>query len=287
MGTQIITQVIRTIESQIYQQLDNVDAEINVQSLASSHQLSRFQLARLFKKHAGQELNQFIQRMKLEAAANIVSYTKTPLLDLALNLGYTSQQAFTRAFTQYWGMSPGKMRIARQDYARALFDAQGRQHIQCQIRRTRTALKLWGIRYKGNAEDALQHWERFHTPLSQLLPDYQGPYYGLFYDDPAITPPGEVRYGCAVAMPAYAGLPPDGWYCIDVPPARFVVFQLQGTYAQSHTTVCPLIMHWFVSHQEQFGHAASFEVFTTRPSTDPNVSYALELAISLLDPPYE
>ncbi len=148
-GQLIVNQVISTVETQVYSPQDYHQTEVKVQALAAEHQLSRFQLARLFKKHSGKDLTGFIQRMKLEAAANIVSYTHTPLLELALNLGYTSQQAFTRAFSQYWGISPGKMRSQRQDYVRYLHDAQGQLRVNCQIRRNRTGLKLWAFATKA------------------------------------------------------------------------------------------------------------------------------------------
>lgn len=281
-GQLMVNQVISTVETQVYSPQDYHQTEVKVQALAAEHQLSRFQLARLFKKHSGKDLTGFIQCMKLEAAANIVSYTHTPLLELALNLGYTSQQAFTRAFSQYWGISPGKMRSQRQDYVRYLHDAQGQLRVNCQIRRNRTGLKLWGIRYKGNQDDVLLHWQRFAQSLAQLLPDYQGPCYGLFYDDPATTPAGEVRYGCAIAMPAYAGLPPEGWYNTDIPPGRFVVFQLdENSYQHNHHLLCPAVMHWFINHTEQFGTAGSYEIFPHLPSTDPAEHYPLQLFISL------
>lgn len=71
---------------------------------------SRFHFDRMIKSVAGETPRAFRRRILLERAAYRMITTGVPLLDIAVEAGYGSHEAFTRAFTQAYGVPPAAWR---------------------------------------------------------------------------------------------------------------------------------------------------------------------------------
>lgn len=71
---------------------------------------SRYHFDRLIRSVAGEPPTAFRRRILLERAAYRMVTTRSPLLDIAVEAGYGSHAAFTRAFRRAYGASPGAWR---------------------------------------------------------------------------------------------------------------------------------------------------------------------------------
>jgi AraC family transcriptional regulator len=88
--------------------LDDHDASGEV--LARRVHLSRFHFDRVFAATAGEPPATFRRRILLERAAyRLVSSDRT-ILDVAVEAGYGSHEAFTRAFSRAYGINPARWR---------------------------------------------------------------------------------------------------------------------------------------------------------------------------------
>jgi AraC-like DNA-binding protein len=103
--------------------LDDHDA--SAADLAGRLYLSRFHLDRIVSSVAGEPPNRFRRRVLLERAAYRLLTTDLPILDVAVEAGYGSHEAFTRAFTRAYGAGPGAWRAAP---TRIQLDAPSRVH---------------------------------------------------------------------------------------------------------------------------------------------------------------
>jgi AraC-like DNA-binding protein len=88
--------------------LDDHDASGDV--LASRVHLSRFHLDRLVSAAAGEPPATFRRRVLLERAAYRLVTTDEDVLRVALDAGYSSHEAFTRAFARAYGEAPSRWR---------------------------------------------------------------------------------------------------------------------------------------------------------------------------------
>jgi AraC-like DNA-binding protein len=73
---------------------------------AARQHFSRFHFHRMIKSAGGEPPQTLRRRILLERAAYRMITTKAPLLDIAVEAGYGSHEAFTRAFTRAYGASP-------------------------------------------------------------------------------------------------------------------------------------------------------------------------------------
>lgn len=91
---------------------DEVGA-LSGEELAASVGFSRFHFDRVIRSVVGESPVGFRRRIMLERAAFRMLTTAAPLLDIAIEAGYGSHEAFTRAFSRAFGSSPQSWRRHR------------------------------------------------------------------------------------------------------------------------------------------------------------------------------
>jgi AraC-like DNA-binding protein len=88
--------------------LDDHDA--TGEDWAARHHFSRFHFDRMIRSVAGEPPQALRRRILLERAAYRMITTRAPLIDIAVEAGYGSHEAFTRAFTRAYGAPPREWR---------------------------------------------------------------------------------------------------------------------------------------------------------------------------------
>jgi AraC family transcriptional regulator len=86
------------------------DHEANGEDLAARVHLSRFHFDRVVSAAAGESPARFRRRVLLERSAFRLATSGTGVLDIAVEAGYSSNEAFTRAFQRAYGVTPSAWR---------------------------------------------------------------------------------------------------------------------------------------------------------------------------------
>ncbi|USD66052.1 AraC family transcriptional regulator [Vibrio sp. SCSIO 43136] len=84
----------------------NVDKTLSLDELAKQSCWSRWQLQRVFQAKTGLNVAQYVRELKLSAAAQRILSSNDRMLDIALECGFNSEISFSRAFKQYFAVSP-------------------------------------------------------------------------------------------------------------------------------------------------------------------------------------
>lgn len=77
-----------------------------VAQMAEKACLSERQLTRLFKSHLGSSPSQYVRKLRLERARDLLSQSQASLTNVATKVGFNNYDSFRRAFSQYFGVSP-------------------------------------------------------------------------------------------------------------------------------------------------------------------------------------
>ncbi|MET9520515.1 AraC family transcriptional regulator [Streptomyces sp. NPDC002994] len=88
----------------------HLDQRIEVADLARIVVTSEYHFRRLFSALAGIPLSEYIRRRRLTVAGAEVLGGERTLLEIAVRYGYTSGEAFARAFRVMHGVGPGEVR---------------------------------------------------------------------------------------------------------------------------------------------------------------------------------
>jgi AraC family transcriptional regulator len=90
----------------------HLDGEIDLADLTKIVVTSEYHLRRLFASLAGMSLSEYIRRRRMTVAGAEVLAGRETLLDIAVRYGYSSGEAFARAFRAVHGVGPGEARRA-------------------------------------------------------------------------------------------------------------------------------------------------------------------------------
>lgn len=88
--------------------------EIKTEDVAGVCFCSKSTLEKLFRNVHDISVHEYIVRRRMMLAAKKISqYPKTPILDIALEYGYSTHESFARAFEQIWNCKPSEFRTAK------------------------------------------------------------------------------------------------------------------------------------------------------------------------------
>ncbi len=89
---------------------DNLEKEITLDAISNEVCYSKFYVARIFKENMDCTLYKYVQNRRLAEAARKLAETEKPIIEIAFEAHYGSQQAFTKAFQQEYFYTPQSYR---------------------------------------------------------------------------------------------------------------------------------------------------------------------------------
>lgn len=104
----VISELLEWIE----RNLDSQDNRLSLDKVAMKSGYSKWHLQRMFKEITSTAIGAYIRSRRLSKAAVALRLTSRPILDIALQYRFDSQQTFTRAFKKQFAMTPAIYRRA-------------------------------------------------------------------------------------------------------------------------------------------------------------------------------
>lgn len=93
----------------------NIDEELSLDLLSHVANFSAYHFHRIFKAIVNEPLNKYIQRIRIEKAANQLIYNlKKSIQAIAFDCGFSSSQFFARVFKEYFNQKPSEWRFQNQ-----------------------------------------------------------------------------------------------------------------------------------------------------------------------------
>ncbi|MCU7371852.1 AraC family transcriptional regulator [Paucibacter sp. O1-1] len=295
--------------------LDHIDAHLDspldLEALAALAHFSPFHFHRLFAAWMGETLGAYLQRRRLEAAAQgLTLMPEASVLQVALRVGFGSGEAFARAFKLHFGCTPtawragsterwGRYLQAQREQLAQLrkLDQDGRSvgsedgdscnfieshSMQVEIK-TLAPQRIAYLRYIGAYGPAVtQFWGEKVAPWMQAEGLLGRPSYGISHDDPSVTPADRCRYDAAVAVP------PDyqasGEASItELPGGRYAVARFEGSGAEIGAAWSALFREWLPSSGLRCDGRPCFEHYADENSYDPATGrFSCEICIPVV-----
>lgn len=102
-----IQRLVEEIDRCIHQQADEA---LTLHQLAQQFGYSEYHFSRKFKETSGMSLRDYLRYRRLAFALKRVRDTDDSILSIALDHGFSSNEAFSRAFREAYGISPSEYR---------------------------------------------------------------------------------------------------------------------------------------------------------------------------------
>ena len=97
--------VIQDIEKYIE---ENLDKKLSLTDIAESIHMNKSYISRMFKEKAGENLFDYINKIKIEKAKQLIKNNELRMYEVALNVGMEDTAYFSRVFKKYEGISPSE-----------------------------------------------------------------------------------------------------------------------------------------------------------------------------------
>ena len=98
---------LRKVEDYVRERLAE---DISVESLAQLLELSPFHFSRVFKQATGMPPLQFVRRKRITRAQQLIRETSRSVIEIGLEVGYTSPSHFAQVFRRVVGVAPTEFR---------------------------------------------------------------------------------------------------------------------------------------------------------------------------------
>lgn len=215
---------------------ERLDEELSLDELAQAAAYSVFHFHRLFRAATGETVRQYTRRLRLERAAHRLTVGQDDILPIAIDAGYTSHEAFTRAFVARFDATPSAFREARREVHQHRITPM--QDIEVRIEQ-RQPVRVAFVRNVGPYNTTGEAWGKLMkwgwTKMMFKPPET----FGLGYDDPDVTPAEQCRYdACMVIKDKTKVKPPVETK--DFPGGAYVVTLHEGPFDEISNTYAKL-----------------------------------------------
>lgn len=221
----------------------NFRKDIGLDDIADACGVSRFHMCRSFAAAMGMPVMGYVRGRRLTEAARQLAAGAPNILDVALDAGYGSHEAFTRAFREHFGVTPEAVRDGGTVNQTLLVEpirmerAESKTVTLAEPRREKTsALTIVGLsRRYGYSEVAgiPAQWADFQ-PYEGTLGERPGIWYGICdgFDEAG----GTFRYTCGVAVDAPRDVP-EALETTRLPAQTYLAFTHAGHISELRNTM--------------------------------------------------
>ncbi|SFD10488.1 hybrid sensor histidine kinase/response regulator transcription factor [Algibacter pectinivorans] len=111
--TSIDKEFIQKVLSYISENMS--DSDLSVEVLASQLNLSRSQLYRKIKSLTGQTVNEFLRKLRIQKAKQILETGNSNISEVCYKVGFSSPSYFTKCFKAHFGILPTEVKVKKDD----------------------------------------------------------------------------------------------------------------------------------------------------------------------------
>jgi AraC family transcriptional regulator len=246
----------------------NLTTGITLDEIAATAGLSRFQLSRQFGRVIGLPVMGYLKARRLSEAAQVLAAGAEDILAVALDAGYGSHEAFTRAFRDHFGLAPERLRAlaSTEDLpltAPRRTDMTDFVDLETPRFVAAPAMLVAGLssRYSyGAAAGIPAQWQRFGPHIGHV-PDQRGTVcYGLCHNHDG---EGQFDYLCGVEI-ARADNLPSGFTLVRLAAQKYAVFTHRNHISTIGNTMKTIWEKWLPSSGYRFADVPEFERYDDR-----------------------
>jgi AraC family transcriptional regulator len=275
----------------------HLDETLDLATLAAVAHFSAFHFHRLFRALTGEPIGDYIRRRRIELAAmRLRSQPDVPVLEIALGVGFGSNEAFARAFRARFGCTPTTWRkskhdqLARKAGQAPRFDRSkngGKSRKETAMKSPlkvrlvdREPVHVAYLRYSGPVGAAIgTFWMATVAPWMGTNNLYGRDRYGISLDDPSVTRDANIRYDACVASPEGEVLTGSPQRKV-IPGGRYAAMSFEGTGAEIGAAWDALLRDWLPKSGMQLDSRPFFEHYPPTGDYDPKTgAFSCDLCV--------
>ena len=269
-----------------------------VEEVAAEAVFSRFHCQRMFRAMTGESIAELVRRLRLQRAAHRLRHESVNVIEVALDAGYGSEEAFSRAFRRGCGMSPNRYRTAWPPPAFSSPSARVRYYpgenrveidpptggVNMEVRiETLDDIQVARIRHVGPYDEVGPCFERL-LEWAATIGARAGRVLSLSYDDPEDVAPQSLRSDACVELHTDAS-PPPGISLDRLGGGRYAVYTHRGPYDGIAEAYRRLFGLWLPQSGEEMDDRPCMEIYRNSPLDTAPAHLLTDLCLPLRPAP--
>ena len=276
----------------------HLDRSCTIEEVAAEAAFSRFHCQRMFRAMTGESITELVRRFRLERAGYRLRNESVNVIEVALEAGYGSEEAFSRAFRRGCGLSPSQYRAAwppptfRGPATRVrYFPDEERVEIDIPIGgasmevriETFDDIEVARVRHVGRYEEVGQCFERLFEWVAAIGAQ-PGRVLVLSHDDPDVVAPESLRSDACVEIRTDAS-PPPGISIDKLGAGRYAVYTHRGPYDGLSEAYKRLFESWLPQSGEDVDDRPCMEIYRNNPRDTAPDELVTDVCLPLREAP--
>jgi AraC family transcriptional regulator len=246
----------------------HLNTDLSLETIAEVAGVSRFHLSRAFASSTGNSLGGYMRGRRLSEAAKALVKGAPDILSVALDAGYGSHEAFTRAFRQHFGLTPEQLRAQAHTENITLQEPIRMEETANKLLASprfikSDALLIFGLGQRcpnvGNAAIPSQ-WNSFVPHIGHIDGQIGNVAYGVVYNS---DDTGSYDYICGVAVKEFPSHPAE-FTRLRIPAQSYAVFEHRDHVSMIASTWKAIWEHGLADSGFQIVDGPAFERYDER-----------------------
>jgi AraC family transcriptional regulator len=271
--------------------------ELPLEVLAGAACFSAFHFHRIFSLLVGETPAEFVNRLRLERAANILLFAPSiTITEVAFECGFSSSATFSRSFKKYFKTSATHW---RHDSKIRKATASGRPYID-----SVTSIQHAPIDRHKSVNITIRRRPPFHIAYAASLHGYgheqigatwrticgwagangffgrETKMIGISFDNPDITPKDKCRYYACLTVPEEIATPP-GIGVMDLPGGLYAVKHFEGMEEGITGAYTDLYNLWLPDSGYLPANSPCYELYTSTPDQNASGHFVMDICLPI------
>ncbi|WP_152538565.1 AraC family transcriptional regulator [Aquimarina macrocephali] len=262
---------------------ENFNKNFEIKKLEEVSNFSYRNLQRIFKGYYKETIGAYITRLKIESGAKMLLYQNQTISQIAIEVGYSDLQAFSKAFKKHFGISPQEYKSKKEDILTSI------------VKNTKVAMSFYEERIINLSEqkvfyktimadyysDKIENvWDELHDEAIRLEMNIsESESIGIIWDEPLISEAIRCNYDACFTLPQDCDF--KNKFSIKILPEQtYAVFTHYGSYASLQKTYDKIFGNWILSTKYEVSESPFLELYkiNSMHSDDPK-DYVTEIYI--------
>lgn len=264
---------------------DHLDEALDLETLADVAHFSAYHFHRLFAAWKGETIGDYVRRIRIEISAIRLSTQPTlTITQVALDVGFGSAEAFTRAFKKRFACTPtvwrqkhskfnqleGKINQAETE-GWAEDDSSDKKYLEMCMHVTLMDRKEANVVYLRNlgpyGPELAEFWDNTVAPWIKMNNFGANARYGISHDDPSITEPKHCRYDACVEVEKDYVVTGKA-FKTTIPAGRYAMLDFNGSADEIGDVWTSLLKDWLPSSGLHLDARPCFEYYPVGADDD-------------------
>ena len=268
---------------------NNLEEKLTLETLSSISNFSPFHFHRIMRAHLGESIGEYILRIRLNTAAQLLRFSNETVQDISFKVGYETPSSLNKAFKKRFDLSPlefrSKQAQLQPDINIIKLDLQTMEKFKLNPKiaelKENKVIFIQSIGDYGDNKTA-ETWNKLMDYVKKnKLFSWRMELFGISHDDPNITETDKCRYDACVTVSKE--IKPEGEIGFKIiEGGKYAIFRYKGPYTGFGHVYDAIFRQWLPQSSYELRNIPALEKYLNDPKKTRPEKLVTEIYIPIV-----